>query len=198
MPNITYDFYNTLISGCALAVSAVSLALHYVNHTTTKYNVKLRFDYSRCFYFEGIENANGSTESLLIKVLISNDSAQPITISDMQIDFGNGIHTSAAPSPDISYPTDLPPENHTAFKTNDGSLGIKVHHGDGCTLLDLHSDLICFPKKLQPYDCVEGYVLFPTAGISVPKTKLRIVTSRKTKVITRAFRSKTVNEHSFT
>ena len=184
-----------------LSFSLLSLIISYSNHCRTGFNLKMVFNDSESFYFDALSTIDGNTESLIASVTISNNSAVPITISDIYIYFSKMVSGPIAKEFDFEYPYDWDDEIVFAYKDENGKVGLRCRTGDGYNYYNLPEMLITTPLTLAPYAAVKGYLLFPCAGASKgckQKTKIRVVTSRKTKTYTHKFRSKEANEKAFT
>lgn len=190
-----HSFVSNVIAGCAFGVSLFSLALHTVGFVKSGYRLKIDFNDEKSFYFDGIASMHGSQESLVANVVISNNSDQPIYLTDMQIIFNKHTSVSAVRYSEIPYPSHLPDETYSTHNEN-GMLFLKAYSADGMELIDLPKELITLPIYLKPYESISGYILFPIAGVSVNKTKFKLITSRKKEIISHSFTSKQSYENA--
>jgi len=190
---------STWISLFSLVISGVSLGHSIITSNKSKCNLNITIDKHNSFYFTGIDPSNGNRESLIIHATIYNNSTAPIHISDLQLVLDN-ISTSASSSSEIPYPDFLRPETYATIRNNKGFLDIKSTTGDGYHIIELEKKMLRCPIYLQPYEGIEGYILFPQAGVSCGKlqtTKIKILTSRKNFVIKTSIRSKNFNRRQF-
>lgn len=190
---------STWISLFSLAISGISLGHSIVTSNKSKCHLNVVIDKDNSFYFTGIDTSNGNRESLIVHAKIYNNSTAPIHISDIQLMLGN-ISTSASPVSEILYPDFLRPETYATIRNDKGFLDIKSAHGDGYRIIELEKETLKCPIYLQPYNVIEGYILFPQAGASCGKlqpTKIKILTSRKDFVIKTSLRSKNFHRRQF-
>lgn len=192
-----YNYWNFVLAIFASVTSVISLILHIINYQKTKFNLKVFFDNRDSFYFEPLDTLYGNQESLIVKVRLANISSQPLSISDIQIGTPPHACFSIISNYPISYPEHLPDETYATLKDKDGYLLIKSVDCEGYHILDLKNKLIKCPIYLNAYESIDGFLLFPYAGVSSPKTEIRIITSRKTKVVRHTFMSKENHENSF-
>lgn len=192
-----YNYWNFILAIFAFAISVFSLFLHFINYQKTKFNLKVFFDTRDSFYFDPLDTLYGNQESLIVKVRISNRSSQPLSISDIQIGTHPHACSSIISTYPISYPEHLPDETFATLKDENGCLLIKSVDCEGYHILDLENKLIKCPIYLNAYESIDGFLLFPYAGASSTKTEIRIITSRKTKVVRHSFMSKENHENSF-
>lgn len=192
--------YNLSLGFLSTGISLLSLLLHFRNYSKSRFNVKLSFDDADSFYFDALDTLYGNQESLVVSVTISNDSSLPISISDIRICLSRKNSFPSVRDFSFPYPSDWPEETKSAYKDANGNVALKSVDSEGWHSLDLQNHLISAPLKLAPYDCVKGFILFPIAGsstIGLQKTKIQIITPRRTKVYSHRVVSKKTHEMSF-
>lgn len=189
----------TAISVLSLVMSTISIGIHWYNLSKSKRKLDVSFDHSDSFYFEGIDTIGGNRDSLVVSINIFNESSMPITINKINIVINEIVKHPCAKSNKIPYPEHWDEETYNAYNNN-GFIVIKSVDCEGLHSIDLDNNMIKCPIRLNPFDGISGFLVFPIAGCSSgnkTKTKLEFITSRGVLNFKESFESTEHHKNNF-
>ena len=163
MLNFLKDNHSIIAAYVGVLTGLCSIIYTWLKDSKNRFRVNV--SYSDAHFFPALDTIAGNQYSLTLYMKITNKSNAPIKISDIIIK--------------RKYP------DHCIRDTFDAY--IDVCDSEGSRRIDFSNGIIAIPKYLEPFDELEGRVLFVYAGTPKPRNintiKLAVITSRGVKNI---------------
>jgi len=131
----------------SLTISIIVAILHLLKYLNERFNIIIEYDKYFCFFIDPIYTAYGNDNSMVLSVRIVNLSVYPITISKVNMLGGKstGGSTAQCPAGYIEH------------------LSYQYDNGESIVTLNISDEQIKLPLKLNPFEEVYGYFIFPFA-----------------------------------